>query len=250
MVFISDFLRGLKGHGNGIRFAFAHKAYLPLVFFPFILTLLLFTAAFFAFSAYSEAILGYFWQADPETATGIMAALAWVWLHVVKYLLYLVLFALMYFLFMVVANVIASPIYDHVAGKLYPGATGISDSPGAVGERPGVLGIVVEELKKACFILIIPVALLFIPVAGQILSPLAAMIFLAWDFVDFSLSRDRPDFRGRLRYVRKRKLFLLGFGAPLLIPVLNILLFPFAILGATLAYRDDPLREKIIGRTP
>lgn len=241
MVFISDFLRGLKGHGNGIRFAFAHKAYLPLVFFPFILTLLLFTAAFFAFSAYSEAILGYFWQADPETATGIMAALGWIWLYVVKYLLYMVLFALMYFLFMVAANVIASPIYDHVAGKLYPGAAG---------KRPGFLGIVVEELKKACFILIIPVALLFIPVAGQILSPLAAMVFLAWDFVDFSLSRDRPDFRGRLRYVRKRKLFLLGFGAPLLIPVLNILLFPFAILGATLAYRNDPLREKIVGRTP
>lgn len=244
MVFVSDFLRGLKGHGIGIRFAFAHKSYLPLVFFPFVLTLLLFTAAFFAFAAYSETILGFFWQADPETATGIMAALAWVWLHVVKYLLYMVLFALMYFLFMVAANVIASPIYDHVAGKLYPGASG------SAGERPGLLGIVVEELKKACFILLIPVALLFIPVAGQILSPIAAMVFLAWDFVDFSLSRDRPDFRGRLRYVGKRKLFLLGFGAPLLVPVLNILLFPFAILGATIAYRDDPLREKIIGRTP
>jgi len=247
MVFVSDFLRGLKGHGVGIRFAFAHKSYLPLIFIPFVLTLLLFTAAFFAFSAYSEAILGFFWQANPDTATGIMAVLAWIWLHVVKYLLYMILFVLMYFLFMVAANIIASPVYDHIAGKIYPGAP---DSQGATGGRPGFLGIVVEELKKACFILIIPVALLFIPAIGQILSPLAAMMFLAWDFVDFSLSRDRPDFKGRLRYVRKRKSFLLGFGAPLMVPVLNILLFPFAILGATLAYRDDPLREKIIGRTP
>ena len=31
---------------------------------------------------------------------------------------------------------------------------------------------------------------------------------------------------------------LLGFGAPLLIPIVNIVLFPFAIFGATLLYLD------------
>lgn len=240
MRFVTDFIRGMRGHADGLRYAFARKSLLPLIALPFVITILLFAAGFYAFSAYSDAMLAYFWN-PPADAAGFFGALAWVWTHVVKYFLYLVLFVMTYFLFMVAANVIASPFYDVISKRIMPGESG---------EGMGIFRVILEELKKALFVLAIPLLLLVIPVIGQILSPIAAMTVLAWDFLDFSLSRERPDFKGRLGYVRRRMFLLLGFGVPLVIPILNILLFPFAIVGATLLFRDDPLRETATGRRP
>jgi len=239
MLIVTDLLKGARGHAAGMRYAFSHKSILPLVFLPFVITILLFAAGFYVFSAYSDSLLAYFWNPAADAA-GFWGALAWVWTHVVKYFLYLVLFAMTYFLFMVAANVIASPFYDVISRKVIPDAHG--------DEGVGMLRIILEELKKAVFILVFPLAVMLIPVAGQILSPFVAMVFLGWDFVDFSLSRQWPGFPARLGYARRRLFVLLGFGAPLLIPVLNIFLFPFAIVGATLIFRDDPLRETATGR--
>ena len=53
-----------------------------------------------------------------------MTVLAWIYLHVIKYLLYLLTFVLMYFLFMVTANILAAPLYEHIAGRLAAEASG------------------------------------------------------------------------------------------------------------------------------
>jgi len=241
MLIVTDFVRGLRGHAAGFRYAFSRKSLLPLIALPFLIAILLFATGFYVFSAYSDVMMAYFWN-PPADASGFWGALAWVWTHVVKYFLYMILFVMTYFLFMVATNVIASPFYDAVSRKIIPEAAG--------GEGLGLFRIVLEELKKAVFVLAVPLVLMLLPVAGQILSPLAAMVFLGWDFADFSLSRERPSFSGRLGYVRRRFFLLLGFGAPLLITILNIFLFPFAIVGATLLYRDDPMRETATGRQP
>ncbi|MBW1860064.1 MAG: EI24 domain-containing protein [Deltaproteobacteria bacterium] len=86
--------------------------------------------------------------------------------------------------------------------------------------------------------LIIPIPLLFVPVVGTLLSFVVAAVFIAWDYTDFSLSRDCPLMRDRMGAVWRHKWSLLGFGSPLLIPFLGLVIMPFAILGATTLYFD------------
>lgn len=229
----ADFFAGLGAHVRGIRFALDRKGYLGLAIIPFVLTSVLFAVGFFLFVSESDQILAVFWSPSPAQTSGVLlGSLYWLYVHVVKYLLYLLSFVLMYFLFMVAANILASPLYDVIAGRLAREARG-----GAATEAGSSLWrTVIEESKKALFVVAVPLGLVFVPVVGQILSPLVAAWLLAYDFVDFSLGRDTPRFADRLRLTVRRPLLLLGFGLPLLVPLLNVVLYPFAILGSSLLY--------------
>ena len=231
-----DFFLGLGAHAQGIRFALARKGYLGMVLLPFALTVLLYVLGFSLFAAHSDRLLALLGAPEQAPAVGtFMAALVWLYVHLVKYLLYLLAFALMYFLFMVTANILASPLYDHIAGRLAREAAG-DRSPGEA-KGLSLWRTMIEEVKKALFVAAIPLLLVWIPIAGQFLAPLAAAWLLAFDFVDFSLGRDEPRFAGRRRFLWRRPLLLLGFGLPLLVPFLNLVLYPFAILGSCLLYQ-------------
>ncbi len=228
---LTAFPMGLFAHIQGIRFALAHKRYLLLAGIPFALTLTLYAAGFGLFASKGDALLALLWSPDTAAAGAVAGALYWLYAHVAKYLLYLLAFVIMYFLFMVTANILASPLYDHIAGSMLREARGYDAEPSV-----SIWRVLREEAKKAVFVAALPVLLFFIPVVGQFLSPLAAACLLAFDFMDFAFCRDEPAFAGRLRAMARRPLLLLGFGLPLLLPVVNIALFPFAIIGATLLY--------------
>ncbi len=233
---IKDFFVGAGAHAKGLGFALRRKGYLPLVFIPFALTVALYVVGFSVFASNADALLAAVWTPGPEGASGVMAAAYWLYANVLKYLLYLLALALLYFLFMVVANIIASPLYDYIAGR-------VSMTPPYDQGRAGqgelhIFRVVLEEMKKAAFVLAIPLALLFVPVVGGVLALVFAMLLLAWDFVDFSLSRDMPVFRDRLRFVLRNKCLMLGFGAVLVIPLVSFALYPFAILGASILYQE------------
>ncbi|MHC1789817.1 EI24 domain-containing protein [Solidesulfovibrio sp.] len=235
---LTAFPRGLAAHVRGIRFALTRKGYLGLCAIPFAVTLLLYGVGFAVFAAYSDQFLAALWSPD-AAAGGVAGVLSWLYLHVVKYILFALAFVLMYFLFMVTANILAAPLYDHIAGKLIAAAGSPRLGPGLP-----VWRMIVEEAKKAVFVMALPVLLLFIPVIGQLLAPMAAAMLLALDFLDLPFCREEARFGVRLKTLAARPMLLLGFGLPLLIPFLNILLFPFAILGATLLYLD------MTGRSP
>ncbi|WP_428567381.1 MAG: EI24 domain-containing protein [Solidesulfovibrio sp. DCME] len=231
---LTAFPKALAAHVRGIRFALAHKGYLLLVAVPFGLTLVLYAAGFGLLAASGDRLTALAWSPEAAGAGGFLGALYWLYAHVAKYLLYLLSVVLMYFLFMVTANILASPVYDGIAGRMLARARG-----GAVPDASPVWWrIMAEELKKAVFVAALPVLLVFVPVVGQLLAPLVAAALLAFDFLDFAFGRDEPRFAVRLRRAAAHPLTLLGFGLPLLVPVLNIVLFPFAICGATLLYLD------------
>ncbi len=238
-------IRGFGAHMKGIRFAFGHPSYLPLVLIPFFLTLILFSVCFYLFTDNANSILAYFWDpANPETGM-FWTALHWLYTYIFKYILYLTLLLVMYFLFMVVANIIASPVYDIIAqriSKIDPYAAARS---GIAEEEAGILKTIIEECKKAVFVLIVPLVFLLIPLVGPVLSVVFAMLMLGWDFFDFSLSRDKPTLKGRLGYIRKNFFLMLAFGSLLFIPFVHFILYPFAILGASVAYQDEVVREKL-----
>jgi CysZ protein len=235
---LTAFPRGLAAHIRGIRFALTHKGYLGLCAIPFSLALILYGVGFAVFASHSDQMLAALWTPQAQ-ATGLLGVLAWLYLHVVKYILYALAFVLMYFLFMVTANILAAPLYDHIAGRLLTMAGSRHLGPALSPWR-----LIVEEAKKAVFVMALPVVLLLIPVLGQLLAPVVAAALLALDFMDYPFCREEERFGARLSVLARQPLLLLGFGLPLLIPFLNILLFPFAILGGTLLYLD------MTGRTP
>ena len=235
---LTAFPKGLAAHVRGIRFALTHKGYLGLCAIPFALTLLLYGLGFWLFATQSDTLLAALWSPD-ATAGGMVGVLSWVYLHIVKYVLYALAFILMYFLFMVTANILAAPLYDHIAGKLLAQA-GVR----RVGPELSIWRLMVEEAKKAVFVMALPLVLMVIPVLGQLLAPVAAAMLLAFDFLDYPFCREEGQFGLRLKTLARRPLLLLGFGLPLLLPFVNIALFPFAILGSTLLYLD------LTGRAP
>lgn len=242
---LTDFPRGLRAHARGVRFALQRKGYLAACLVPFLLTLVLYAVGLALMAANGDHLLGLLWTPAPETNSGVTGALAWVYVHIAKYLLYFLTTILMYFLFMVVANILAAPLYDRIAENLGHEASG---GQSIAQESLPFWRSMLEECKKAFFVALLPLALFFVPVVGQLLSPVAAAILLAFDFLDYALCRDEPRFAARVRFITQKPLLLLGFGLPLLIPVLNIALFPFAILGSTLLYLETTGRP--LGAAP
>lgn len=232
---LTAFPRGLYAHVRGFRFALAHKGYLLLTAVPFALTLLLYAVGIGVFAANDDTLLSLVWSPRAAGEGAALGVLYWLYVHVAKAVLYAMVFMLLYFLFMVVANILASPVYDTIAGRMLRQLRGEHTAP-----EPtlSIWRTMLEEGKKAVFVAVLPLLLVLVPIVGQFLAPLAAAALLAFDFLDFAYARDEPRFAHRLRTMARHPLTLLGFGLPLLVPLLNIVLFPCAICGATLLYLD------------
>jgi CysZ protein len=235
---ITAFSEGLRFHIRGIRFGFGNLSFLILSVVPFLITLALYTFAFYMFTLYADDLLRMVWHVETGKSSTYVGWLYWTYLHVVKLLLYLIVLVVMFYTFVVLSNVLASPVHDYISTKYE--RMQYQDAPQEQAAPPakGMLTVMKEEVKKALLMLFIPLPLLFIPVVGAVLSFVVAGIFIAWDYVDFSLSRDYPLLKDRIKAVWRHKLILLGFGCPLLIPFLGLIIMPFAILGSTQLYFD------------
>jgi len=233
---LKAFSEGWKFHIRGIRFGVGHLSFLALSIVPFLVTLALYIFAFYMFILYADDMLRMVWHVETGKSSTLVGWLYWAYTHVVKFLLYPILLFIMFYTFIVFSNIMASPVYDHISAKYermyYQNARpGQAASPGR-----GVLTVMKEEVKKAVLMLVIPLPLFFIPVVGAILSFIVAAVFIAWDYTDFSLSRDCPLLKDRIKAVWRCKFILLGFGCPLLIPFLGLMIMPFAIIGSTKLY--------------
>jgi CysZ protein len=79
----------------------------------------------------------------------------------------------------------------------------------------------------------------------SILSPMAAVIFLAWDNTDLLPARRLAPYKMRFHFLRRHLMFHLGFGVLFLVPVANILLLSFAPVGATMYYIEQADTQEI-----
>ncbi len=225
-------------HIKGIRFGFQNFSFLILALIPFLVTLTLYVFAFYLFTLYADDLLSMIWHVDTAESSKYVGWIYWLYIRVVKALLYLVVLIIMFYTFIVLSNIVGSPIFDHISTK-YERLFHDTEYPKKESSvSKGILTIIKEETKKAGLMLVVPLPLIFIPVVGQVLGFVAAAVFIAWDYVDFSLSRDCPLLKDRLRTLWRHKFLLVGFGGPLLIPLLGLVLVPFAILGSTRLYFD------------
>ncbi|MBW2264582.1 MAG: EI24 domain-containing protein [Deltaproteobacteria bacterium] len=234
---VRDFSAGFGFHIKGIRFAWKHPSLLGLALLPFMVTLCLYILCFYLFLHNADDLLRLAWDHDPGNSSQYIGWLYWIYLHIVKYLLYAIALIVMFYTFILFSNILASPFYDHISMKYETDHYHSKEKTGVPLGKP-IFVVMKEEVKKVTFMLAIPLVFIFVPIIGGFLSFLVAAVFIAWDFVDFSLSRDCPLLKERIKRVWQYKFLLIGFGSPLLVPFAGLLILPFAILGSTRLYYE------------
>jgi CysZ protein len=195
---------------------------------------------------YSIALaLGYYYVEELITQF-IPSWLQWLnW--ILLPLFFIIFFVLSFFSFTVLANLIASPFYGLLAAR----TQAIISGDAQVVEQP-LAQVMVGELKRVGYIItrLLPLLILFfIPVINVIASFVLA-IFGAWclamEYMAYPLENEGLLFVEQKELLKTVRLGALSFGGTtmlgLTLPVINIVVGPAAVIGATIYLYE--MREK------
>ncbi|MBK8535020.1 MAG: sulfate transporter CysZ [Candidatus Competibacteraceae bacterium] len=171
------------------------------------------------------------------------------WLHWLLWPLFiLTALVVVFYTFTVLANIIAAPFNGLLAARVEKLA-----APSSVPPRPPAeltwqeLALSpLRELSKLLYFIgwAIPLLILsFVPVVNMA-APVLWVLFSAWmlalEYADYPLGQRGLTFREQRRLLRRHWPLTLGFGSMALvltlIPVLNFLAMPAAVIGATLMW--------------
>ena len=200
---------------------------------------------------------GLIWLAASEYGTLIdwllPAAHGW-WTELTRKLLWLV-FALtvgvlLFFGFSLAANVVAAPFNGLLAERVEQllGATTIQGGDHSTGWWKEIWHTVFNELKKLRYFVGISallVALTFVPVinlAAPLLWGLVGSWMLALEYLAYPMENHAFSFVEVRQAARKKRLLTLGFGiatmVATLIPLINLVVMPASVAGATAMWCD------------
>ncbi|WP_277962945.1 sulfate transporter CysZ [Pseudomonas sp. RIT-To-2] len=208
------------------------------VLLPLAINLVLFTALiYFAGHAFSQWV------------NHLMPTLP-SWLSFLSYILWPLFVALVvlmvFFCFTLVANIVSAPFNSFLAEKVEVVVRGKDDFPPfkwseLSREVPRTLN---REMRKLGYFLPRTLALFvlsLIPVVNVIAAPLW-LLFGVWmmaiQYIDYPADNHKMSWPDMLAWLRQKRWQSLGFGGivylVLLIPVVNLLMMPAAVAGATL----------------
>lgn len=214
-----------------------HKQLRKYILIPIVVNLLLFSSLLY---------MGYHY-AGVWVAQFIPGWLQWLdWL--IYPLFFLSFFIAVFFSFTLIANLIASPFYGGLAAKTLHI---LRDQESEILEQP-IMSVLGSELLRMGYLLsrAIPIAIIsFIPVVNLI-APVLWGLFAAWgislEYFAYTLENEGVLFSEQRQALKKIRVGALSFGGlvlcGLMIPVLNIVIPPMAVISATI-YRQA-LREK------
>ena len=175
------------------------------------------------------------------------------WLTWVEWLLWplfgLAAILLMFYTFTMVANIIGAPLNGLLAEKVETACCGAPTPAGGVSLWAEVPRAIVHEFQKWGYILprALPLLLLFVIPGVNVFAPLLWFAFGAWmlamEYADYPMGNHGMRFRDQRELLRQRRLMVLGFGAGVfgmtVIPILNFLSMPTAVIGATLMWHEQ-----------
>jgi len=244
---LGPFLRGARYPLRGLRWLPRQQLRI------FVLAPLLINSGLFA--------LAVWWSGSRVDAisTHLLAGLAdWLpdWLDWLSTLLYWLIWPLfvaavllvVFYTFTLVANFLGSPFNGLLAERVEVLVTGQApQSPISLWQE--VLRAPVVELRKLGYLALwaIPLLVLFLVPVVNVLAPFVWGVFGAWmltlQYVEYPLSNHGMDIVEQRRRLQERRALALGFGATTLvmtlIPVLNFLVMPAAVIGATLMVVEE-----------
>ncbi|WP_230467389.1 EI24 domain-containing protein [Lujinxingia vulgaris] len=233
------FIGGIKLPLKAMRFIAAHPKMWPWMIIPALINLVLFVITAVALAMNAPELLGWLW-AQPEAT----------WLKVVWYVvLAVVLLAsvvLSYFAVLMVAGVIASPFNDQLSVITERELRGtVADARDGESMISGIMRSIVISLVTLLAYLACIIPLLFlhlIPGLGSLLNTVlgtaVSAIFLAFEYSDAALDRQGFSLKEKIARVRAHLDLAGGFGVGsallMLIPLVNLLVMPVAVVGGTM----------------
>jgi CysZ protein len=205
---------------------------------PLLITLVVFTALIALGAGYFSDLMDSLLPAgDAWWATALRAVL-WP-------LFALAMLLIWYFTFTLVANLIGAPFNGLLAEKVEAHLRGrpLADTGGLAEALKDALPSMLNELRKFAYYVLwaVPLLILFVVPAVNLAAPVLWALFMAWmlalEYAAYPMENHRIRFRDARRALAGSRALSLGFGAAvmglMLIPVLNLLVMPAAVAGAT-----------------
>lgn len=192
---------------------------------------------------YSVALaLGYFYISDliDQFIPGWLQWLSWV----LWPLFFISFFIGGFFTFTVLANLLAAPFYGKLSAKTL---AMVSDKAYATAEQP-LTKVLVAESKRIAYLAsrALPLLILSIIPGLNVLAPALWAMFGAWgmalEYLAYPLENQGVLFSEQKDLIKSVRLGALSFGGlavlGLTVPVLNIIIAPAAVIGATLYFNE------------
>ncbi|MCK5813914.1 MAG: sulfate transporter CysZ [Cocleimonas sp.] len=243
---LKNFLTGIGYLFQGLSLI-TKKGIRPFVVIPLLVNIVVFSIAI--------------WMAKTQFDTLMNKLLGWLpsWLSWVEWLLY-PLFALLiliavYYVFTIVANLIAAPFNSLLAEKveLHLNGLPIPEFKGYKAMMKIVGKTMVSEFRKIIYMLKwLPLLILIsiIPVIN-IISPFAWALYGAWmlalQYTDYPMGNHELFIKEELKHLRKHRASSLGFGSAIMlmtmIPIVNFLAMPTGVAGGTAFWVDKLSKE-------
>ncbi|GEA13255.1 sulfate transporter CysZ [Alteromonas sp. KUL49] len=224
------------------------------VFVPLAINLVLFAAAFYLLFGQISAGIEYLVGFVPDWLGGLKTVLLYfLWpLAVISVLL---MFAL---IFGTLANWIAAPFNGILSEKVERHLTGQSlGDDGLMSLIKDVPRMLKRELAK--FIWYLPRAILFLlmffflPVIGQVIWFLFSAWMMSIQYCDYPYDNHKVDFKKMRTHLATRKGLVMPFGIMVnifsLIPIVNFIVMPVAICGATAMWVDELKKDALMSTT-
>ncbi|EEF81193.1 sulfate transporter CysZ [Methylophaga thiooxydans] len=214
-------------------------AYLPML----INTLLFSVALWFGLSNFGGWLDALMPTWLPAWLESILTWLIWP-------LFILLLAIIVFFSFSVIANILAAPFNGILAEMVEKKMTGGSppDMPWAqlLKDTPKMI---FNELRKVTYLLmwVLPLLILSLIPGLNLFAPLLWLLFSSWtlalDYHDYPMGNHQLAFRQQRELLRQNRGLALGFGGATMlatmIPILNFLVIPAAVAGATKLYLEN-----------
>lgn len=173
-------------------------------------------------------------------------------------------FLIIFYLFALLANIIAAPFNGLLAEKVEQRLRGNTSQQNQstikqlLTDLPRTVG---SEINKLFYFLLrsIPLLILFLIPGVNVIAPIVWFIFSAWmlslEYLDYPLANNGIFFKQTRQLAKQKRARCLSFGALVstftMIPVLNFIVMPVAVAGATALYVDSIPQEnnfKILAR--
>lgn len=212
------------------------------VFIPLMINLLLFAGAFYVAFGQLEQLFAYISGQLPEYLS---------WLNFLLWpLAVLTMLVVMAFIFSSVMNWLAAPFNGLLAEKVEQLLTGkplyTGSTQDLIKDLPRILGREWLKLKYYLPRAILFLLLFWVPLVGQTIAPVLWFLFSSWmmaiQYCDYPFDNHKVPFNDMRFALRQTKGTSMSFGAAVtlfsMIPVVNFIVMPVAICGATAMWVD------------
>lgn len=214
---------------------------------PLLINVVVFVALTFAGANQFELLMQWLLPDGQGWWIDILRAVLWIAFAAIVVVVF-------YFLFTLVANIIASPFNGLLADKVQISLGSVPpDGRSWLGVIKGFPAALVSESRKLVYFLVIGAMLVLISLVpalnlvGIVLWPLATAWMLTLEYVAYPMESCQHDFRSIRARAGTNRMMALGFGLACLlftiIPLINLFVIPAAVAGASAMWAENWSRK-------